>query len=280
MNAAKAEVEAAHEYLQQRRALLQVRNGQERPVDSPRELANLRLKEIELQRAETVLELFRLQAKRAHDRAKQAQQRAEQLEQRRNADPRPNRPATASTTTGGIEAAAEIIGEEAGEPIYNDKIRRFKFRLENIQVSLEKAEEFWVRYTGRRNNPKIIGVWNDTRANSLVIVGPPEAEQAIRDELAQWEADSFGTNTDREETLEDRQVSFERERTYLIEKMADAELKMIEADSKSGKAAQEETEELKGLLNSLADELKTVDRKLEVINAGIQRLNREPGGEY
>jgi uncharacterized protein (TIGR03067 family) len=83
------------------------------------------------------------------------------------------------------------VEQDPGEWIYNDQLKRFKFRLEKVVVSRETAEQFWVRYTNREN-PPIIGVWDESSTNSLIIIGPPEAEQAIRNELAQWEADWVG----------------------------------------------------------------------------------------
>jgi len=52
-----------------------------------------------------------------------------------------------------------FIGRDPGEPIYNDKLKRFKFRLEKIDVStVETAEAFFHHYRkGGEDNPKIIG---------------------------------------------------------------------------------------------------------------------------
>ena len=92
-----------------------------------------------------------------------------------------------------VNEGHQIIGNDPGESIYNDRLKRFKFRFEHVKLenSHEAAEEFWVRYRGN-GYPKITGVWGDTKTNSIVVVGPPEADQPIRDTIARWEGDETG----------------------------------------------------------------------------------------
>jgi beta-lactamase regulating signal transducer with metallopeptidase domain len=94
------------------------------------------------------------------------------------------------------EAIKKLIGNDPGESIYNDKLKRFKFRLEKVEVhTAETAKAFCSLYrdgeqaTGR---PKLIGAWGDPLTNSIVVIGPPEADQAIRETLAEWESGGVG----------------------------------------------------------------------------------------
>jgi hypothetical protein len=77
-----------------------------------------------------------------------------------------------------------VANAELSVSIFNDKLRRFKFRLEHTDVvTVEEAAAFMERYSSR-DNPAIIGAYADPDANLLVVIGPPEAEQAIRNDLA------------------------------------------------------------------------------------------------
>src|SRR5688500_9379991 len=77
---------------------------------------------------------------------------------------------------------------EAPMSIFNDKVRRFRFELDAILITAETAEEFVVRHQAR-NKPPIIGAYADSETNSLVVIGPPEAEQPVRETLASWLVD-------------------------------------------------------------------------------------------
>lgn len=83
---------------------------------------------------------------------------------------------------------------DEGQPIYNDQLKRFKFRLEKAQVSnsVEAGAEFLVRYRDQKNAPVLYAAWGDPDTNSIVVIGPAEADQAIRNTLARWEGLSLG----------------------------------------------------------------------------------------
>jgi len=87
----------------------------------------------------------------------------------------------------------EFIGTDAGELIYDGSLKRFKFKLTTIEVTSvdETAEQFWFQYK-ERGNPRITGVWGDPKTNSIVVVGVPEAESAIRNTIAKWEGQATG----------------------------------------------------------------------------------------
>lgn len=192
------------------------------------------------------------------------------------------------------EAIRKLIGNDPGESIYNDKLKRFKFRLEKIPVrSHETAEAFFKTYNRRRKDndgksgdrPKLIGAWGDPVTNSIVIIGPPEAEQAIREILAEWESELVGVpGGGFEDTLEIREVYLKRERRGLLHEIALIELEIVgvegipdtpEARKKLPKAVFEERDrKLKMFadrVRSLEHELHVIERKLEVIRRSIRR---------
>jgi hypothetical protein len=168
---------------------------------------------------------------------------------------------------------SELFGHDPGEPIYNDRLKRFKFQLERIDVAneYEIAEQFWLIYRGR-GNPQITGVWGDPRTNSLVIVGPPDADQAIRETIAKWEGETLGIEVSEHETLEDQQKRFERFRRRVLEQIASRKLEIIDAEAGGEKPDGERLKKLNLDLQKDMAELEIVDRKLKVITESIQQL--------
>lgn len=170
-------------------------------------------------------------------------------------------------------AMSDLIGHDRGEPIYNDRLKRFKFQLEKIDVTneYEVAEMFWRCYQGQ-GKPKITAVWGDPRTNSLVIVGPPEADQAIRDTLAVWQGMQIGIEVDEDVTLEDQLKRFERYRRSALAQVARRKLEIIDAES----AVEPDEERIQTLnldLEGDMAELEKVERKLKVITESMERLN-------
>ena len=85
---------------------------------------------------------------------------------------------------------ATAAKSDAPESIFNGQVRRYRFALEGRVVTADTAEAFMVRYQGRgKERPRIIGAYADDEQNALVVVAAPEAEQAIRDNLAEWIVD-------------------------------------------------------------------------------------------
>ena len=168
---------------------------------------------------------------------------------------------------------SELIGHDPGESIYNDLLKRFKFRLEKIDVTneYEVAEVFWVYYR-RHGNPQITAVWGDPRTNSIVVVGPPEADQAIRDTIAEWEGAQIGIDLREDETLEAQQKRFERQRLSALEQVARRKLEIVDAESADHEPDAERLKQLNLDLEKDLTELETAERKLKVIIEGMERL--------
>ena len=169
-------------------------------------------------------------------------------------------------------SASSINKEDFGESIYNDQLNRFKFRLEKIVVTsaAEAGEEFWVRYRGR-GNPQITGVWGDPRTNSLVVVGPPEADQAIRETIAEWEGSQIGIDMREDASLERQYRQLKNTRRTALEQVARRKLEIIEAQARE-KPDTDQLKELNRKLETEMEELELVERKLQVISDSIERL--------
>ena len=144
--------------------------------------------------------------------------------------------------------------------VFNDKVRRFRFCLENTPVTAEMAQEFMVKYQAREQT-EIIGAYADPVTNSLVVVGPPEAEHAIRITLAKWIVDRQGLSP---APLESRRRGLESRRQELLGEMADLEIQKIATDG--GKA-----EQLQLRLQVFEDKLRVIERQMEVVNRYIDR---------
>lgn len=173
-------------------------------------------------------------------------------------------------------AVDQLCAEEqdaAQQPmsVFNDKVRRFRFCLENTPVTAETAQEFMVKYQGR-NQTEIIGAYADTVTNSLVVVGPPEAEHAIRVTLAKWIVDRQGLSP---APLQARRRGLEFRRQELLGEMADLEIQLVAADGSKA-------EQLQVLLQTFEDELRVVERQMEVVSRYVERSRQTsrdaPGG--
>lgn len=166
---------------------------------------------------------------------------------------------------------AESDAEERPMSVFNDKVRGFRFCLEGSPVTGETAEEFMVRYQGR-DQTEIIGAYADTVTNSLVVVGPPEAEHAIRLTLARWIVDRQGLSP---APLESRRRELEFRRQEMLFAMADVEIELVAAE-------ESKAEQLKVRLQACEDELRVVERQMEVVNRYIERsrqtTSEAPGG--
>lgn len=169
---------------------------------------------------------------------------------------------------------SDLAGHDPGEPIYNDRLKRFKFRLEKIDVTDQYgiAEQFWLIYQGR-GKPPITGVWGDPRTNSLVIVGPPEADQAIRDTLAEWEGATTGLEVRGDESLEAQHESVKQRHRNALEQVTKRKLEIINVEAAGEKADPERLKKLQLDLEQDMAELELLERMLKVIAESMQRLN-------
>ena len=165
-----------------------------------------------------------------------------------------------------------ILGLDDGVSIYNDELKRFKFQLEHIDVYdvAEAGQKFWRRYI-ENGNPEIKGVWGDPRTNSLVIIAPPEAEQAIREAIARDESiAATGFDPGPSDALAHHQRRLTSEYNDLVEEIAEVQLQLIDVGSETNL----DEDRLKELEQRHADkelEFKRVAEKLRIVVDGLSR---------
>lgn len=166
------------------------------------------------------------------------------------------------------DVAGGVSADERPMSIFNDKIRRFRFDLEGVPATHETAEAFNLRYN-KPDNPKIIGAYPDPQSNSLLVIGPPEAEQAIRASLAEWFVELQGAQPP---SLEARKRSLKQKRAELLREMAELEIQRVEA------AAQDDApqvQQLNARLDALEDELRVIQQQIEVVDKYLERLHAD-----
>ena len=150
-----------------------------------------------------------------------------------------------------------------------------------VTKPVQDAADFWLRYRGR-GNPQLTSVLGDPRTNSLVIVGPPEADQAIRDTIAEWEGyHATGIPIREDPSLEGQHRELQSKRRSALEQVVRCELEIIEAQSRKEPDG-DKLKELNRELETEKAELEIIERKLEVVSANIERLQgnaaKKPSG--
>lgn len=170
---------------------------------------------------------------------------------------------------------ADLFGQDVGVPIYNDRLKRFKFRLEKIKVvsAAETAEMFWAYYRDR-GNPWIKGVWGDPQTNSIVVVGPPEADQPIRETIAEWEGAQLGIDLTEDDSLESQHRQLRRRHRYILARVTRLRLEMIDVAASSDNRGGDRLQELERQHLVETTELETTEQKIDIINNGLKRLKR------
>jgi hypothetical protein len=159
---------------------------------------------------------------------------------------------------------------EPGVSIFNDQLRRFKFLLEHEVATLETVEGFLVNYR-RPENPPILGAYPDAHTNSLIVIGPPEAEQAIRECLAQRMVEGHGIEGAPPLPMQLRVL--QHERTELLEVMADLEVQDIAAAAEENGPSK--AKQLANRRNLFEAELSTVEQQIRVVRKYMSRLDTE-----
>lgn len=168
------------------------------------------------------------------------------------------------------DVAAELTGakkSEAPESIFNGQVRRYRFDLEGTVVTADTAEGFVVQYRGRdKQRPPIFGAYADDEHNALVVVAPPEAEQAIRESLAEWIIATAGIESS-SLRIQRRELAA-RWRTVLSG-MAECEVRLVELTGDRG-------QQLKDRLRQFHEELGTLEKQIQMMDRYIARLAAGP----
>jgi hypothetical protein len=162
-------------------------------------------------------------------------------------------------------AAAQAADAERPMSIFNDKVRRFKFELEETLVTAEVAENFMLSYQGRKQ-PAIIGAYADAETNALVVISAPEAEEAIRVHLATWMVDRQGLSTP---PLKVQKRTLEFRRKNVLEEMAQLEVQGVGVD-------QAKAEQLHARLAIFKAQLDVVERQIEIVQRYTALQNDAP----
>ena len=175
-----------------------------------------------------------------------------------------------SQEPGVVPILAGPASPAAAEPplsIFNDQLRRFKFQLEHDVATWDTAEVFMLRYQ-RPDNPRIVGAFPDADTNSLIIIAPPQSEQAIRDSLAEWmvEAQHLGPAP----ALAMQVRVLQHERAELLQKMASIEIDQVKAAASEDEKAK--VPQLADRLQQFERELKVVEEQMRVVRKYIDRL--------
>lgn len=82
----------------------------------------------------------------------------------------------------------DFVGVSPGESLYNEEIKRFKFRLRSgVKDFAATGQRFMRRYLSDKENPPIYGMWGDPSTSSIVVIAPAASESAIREFLIKGE---------------------------------------------------------------------------------------------
>lgn len=164
--------------------------------------------------------------------------------------------------------AASAVVQESAFSIFNDKIRRYRFDFNNGPVTHEAVEAFKARYdNGQR--PAIYGAYADPKTNSLIVVAKPEAEEAIRECLAenmmtQWLGDYSLLMTQRE---------LRHRRADMLTEMAHLEIALVDASS------DEKAAPIKARLHEFEGELQNIEKKLQLVKKYLNQINEIESAE-
>jgi hypothetical protein len=151
--------------------------------------------------------------------------------------------------------------------IFNHEVRRFRFQIEDMPVTVETVEAFMLLHQDR-NEPEIIGAVVDAESNSLVVIGPPEAELPIRQTLAKWLVERQGiVSAASPLNIQKRELEFRR--NELLCGMADQEVQLVEAEGDKGT-------QLLARLHALENELTIVEKQIQVVEKYIKRVRSVP----
>jgi hypothetical protein len=156
------------------------------------------------------------------------------------------------------------LGSPAEAPmrVFSDKIRRFRFELDETLVTAETAEQFRLLHQSR-NEPPIFGAYADCETNSLVVVAPPEAEHPVRETLARWMVERQPISPP---SLDLQKRTLEFRRDELLREMAALEIQALEASV-------EKAEQLRDRVKSFETTLDIVEKQMDVVDRYIQRLH-------
>lgn len=149
--------------------------------------------------------------------------------------------------------------------IFSEQLKRFKFEFEDQLVSVEVVEEFLRRHE-EHDEPKILGAYASAKSNALIVVGPPEAEAAIRMTLAKMFVLRQGASP---APLPMQQRTLEFRKRELLREMAELEVAMVaEPEARHAQFADR--------LKEYEADLEVVEKQLQIVAKYLARLQNDP----
>ena len=171
-----------------------------------------------------------------------------------------------------------IVGIEPGESLFNEDIKRFKFRVPyGIQDVANSGARFMRRYLDDDRNPPIYGMWGDPSTDSLIVIAPADSEAAIREFLIKGEVlatTGFDVGRGEADSLERQKQSLYQERERKLQRLAWYKSQIIDLESKADPDSEELTER-KSDAEKVTQELDILERKLQVVNEIVERSNTD-----
>ena len=168
------------------------------------------------------------------------------------------------------KACKASVNSEEPMSIFNDELRRFKFRLEHEKVSKETAMVMTEVYLKKDEYPGIIGVYPDYLTNSLVFIASPESESAIRKALATRIINLWGIPNDIPTPLETQMVFLQKRRKEQLAELASLECELVQYDD--GKHP-EVVERIQLLMQEPEKELKSIKKQMDVVEKYLKIQN-------
>jgi len=172
------------------------------------------------------------------------------------------------------KAPERSINSEEPMSIFNEEIRRFKFKIERERVSLAMAKGVMERYF-EDENPGVIGAYPDRLTNSLVFIAAPEAEPAIREALARRIINLLGIPDGPPTPLEAQREYLQKLRKEQLAELATLECRRTEFDPEKDLEA---VERIQLLLDDANEDLKVIERKIQIVEKYLKIQDETPGG--
>lgn len=165
-----------------------------------------------------------------------------------------------------------IVGVDPGEPLFNEEIKRFKFRLrDGVAGVAVTGQRFMQRYLKDRGNPPIYGMWGDPSTGSIVVIAPAASEARVREFLVEGEVlATTGFDIGEDDSLEAQKERLEIERRDILRRLAIPATAHIDLES-TDNPDQEELESLKQEINRWTKSIDVLNAKIQLIDDLISR---------
>lgn len=148
------------------------------------------------------------------------------------------------------------------KPFSAANLVKMTFPFGNAAVDQDEAVAFAARYRAEKSAPKIFGAYVDQESQSLVVVGPAEAERYIHGLMAMWDCETAGGSGS--ESLRVQKLRLVSEYRRLIRDLTEMEILQVDRESR----------ELADRIKHFSAKLENVKLKLEIVNKRQLQLNK------